>query len=130
MLSDRFTADSKAEPNEPPCFPRDGTQRRLIREVKSTARGSYRPSTPDTPFLADQRGPSRPNHQNLHTRMAAGGAFALPSDKPPNGRGNDLPRPAVRLDRVLFTFTRARNGALGYFWTLWAQTEDFSLTWK
>lgn len=75
MLSDRFTADSKAEPNEPPCFPRDGTQRRLIREVKSTARGSYRPSTPDTPFLADQRGPSRPNHQNLHTRMAAGAAL-------------------------------------------------------
>lgn len=64
--------------------------------------------------------PPKPSHAHGRRR-----GFALPSDKPPNGRGNDLPRPAVRLDRVLFRFTRARNGALGYFWTLWAPDGGF-----
>jgi len=59
------------------------------------------------PFLADERGPSpsippKPSHAHGRRR-----AFSLPSDdKPPNGRGDDLPRPRT----VWIAFSSSSRG--------------------
>ena len=103
-------------------------QRRLIREVKTTTRGSYRPWAPEPRFLQTNVAQAHSYHPNLHTRMAAGARF--PCRLMINlltGEATICLGRGPSGSRSLQVHEGAGGRALGHFWTLWYQTDEFPI---